>query len=200
MFNGAFRQQRYVISVRGKYWHNSPFPRLVHSQLKIELETTTSSQVCLETPRLLQLPSTADRGRILETFPTDWGIFSLSLSLSLVLLFEASWMFEFTARIMNNREIQFVGGGGGIDDRRSFRIEYCRVKTFCLRGWTEYFLFPFWNFRYSISFRLRLLLLLLFFFLFQEEDEIFIVEFDTFFFFYFLILSLLDSVGCNLRQ
>lgn len=22
-------------------------------------------------------------------------------------------MFEFTARIMNNREIQFVGGGGG---------------------------------------------------------------------------------------
>lgn len=79
-----------------------------------------------------------------------------------------------------------LGGGGGIDDRRSFRIEYCRVKTFCLREWTEYFLFPFWNFRYSISFRLRLLLLLLFFFLFQEEDEIFIVEFDTFFFFLFL--------------
>lgn len=93
-------------------------------------------------------------------------------------------MFEFTARIMNNREIQFVGGGGGIDDRRSFRIEYCRVKTFCLCGWTEYFVFPFWNFRYSISFRLRLLLLLLFFFLFREEDEIFIVEFDTFFFFF----------------
>lgn len=52
MFNGAFRQQRYVILVRGKYWHNSPFPQLVHSQLKIELETT-SSEVCLETPRLL---------------------------------------------------------------------------------------------------------------------------------------------------
>lgn len=200
MFNGAFRQQRYVISVRGKYWHNSPFPRLVHSQLKIELETTTSSQVCLETPRLLQLPSTADRGRILETFPTDWGIFSLSLSLSLVLLFEASWMFEFTARIMNNREIQFVGGGGRIDDRRSFRIEYCRVKTFCLRGWTEYFLFPFWNFTYILFFSGFVYYYCYYFFFFFEKKTKFLqLNLTLFFFFYFLILSLLDSVGCNLR-
>lgn len=34
MFNGAFRQQRYVILVRGKYWHNSPFLSLCTLSLK----------------------------------------------------------------------------------------------------------------------------------------------------------------------
>lgn len=127
------------------------------------------------------------------------GEFFLSLSLSLVLLFEASWMFEFTARIMNNREIQFVGGGGRIDDRRSFRIEYCRVKTFCLRGWTEYFLFPFWNFTYILFFSGFVYYYCYYFFFFFEKKTKFLqLNLTLFFFFYFLILSLLDSVGCNL--
>ena len=48
MFNGAFRQQRYVILVRGKYWHSHDLPLCTLGQLKIESETT-SSEVCLDT-------------------------------------------------------------------------------------------------------------------------------------------------------
>lgn len=93
-------------------------------------------------------------------------------------------MFEFTARIMNNREIQFVGGGGGSMTDARFESNIAEWKLFVFADGQNIFFFHFGILHIFYFFQASFIIIVIIFFSFSRRRRNFYSWIWHFFFFF----------------